>query len=124
MKIHPAVTDLSGVIHHWVFDFELAFFDRQKLFSIEKFMYNWWWLSIPYALLYIIAIFIGSVWMAKRNKKFELRRSLIIWNTFLAIFCFWGTCRCVSEFVHTLTYHGFLYSICDLSYKEGITGLW
>jgi hypothetical protein len=42
----------------------------------------------------------------------------------LTIFSFWGACRCVPEFIHTLTHHGFLYSICNDSYKQGITGLW
>jgi elongation of very long chain fatty acids protein 6 len=124
MKIHSSVTDPNGIIHPWVFDFELTFFDRQKFVWVEKLMYNWWWLSIPYALLYIIAVFIGRTWMTKRNKKFELREALIIWNTCLTIFSFWGACRCVPEFIHSLKHHGFLYSICDPSYYKGITGLW
>jgi len=124
MKIHSSITDVNGINHRWVFDFELVFFDQRKLFWIEKFMYNWWWLSIPYALLYIIAIFIGQTWMKKRNEKFELRKSLVIWNTILTIFSFWGACRCVPEFMYTLTHHGFLYSICNPDYKQGITGLW
>jgi len=124
MKLHSSVTDPNGVIHPWVFDFELVFFDQQNLFWIERFMYDWWWLSIPYTLLYIIAIFIGRVWMAKRNEKFELRGALVTWNAILAIFSFWGACRSVPELVHTLVHHGFLYSICDDSYKQGITGLW
>jgi hypothetical protein len=124
MKIHSSITDINGINHRWVFDFELVFFDQRKLFWIEKFMYNWWWLSIPYALLYIIAIFIGQTWMKKRNEKFELRKSLVIWNTILTIFSFWGACRCVPEFMYTLTHHGFLYSICNPDYKQGITGLW
>jgi hypothetical protein len=124
MTIHSSITDPNGVIHRWVFDFELAFFDQQKLFWIERFTYNWWWLSIPYALLYIIAIFIGQIWMKKRNKKFELRTLLVTWNTILTIFSFWGACRSVPEFLHSLTHHGFLYSICDPSFKKGSTGLW
>ena len=124
MKVHPSVTDANGVIQRWVFDFELAFFKKQNMVWVEKLMYNWWWLSIPYALLYVIAIFIGRSWMTKIKNKFELRVLLIIWNTFLAIFSFWGACRCVPEFIHSLTYHGFFYSICDPSYKNGITGLW
>lgn len=118
------VTDTNGIIHPLVWDFELLFFDQQKFFTIEKFMYDWWWLSIPYALLYILAIFVGRAWMTRRNEKFELRRSLVLWNTFLTIFSFWGACRCVPELIHSLIHHGFWYSVCDPSYKEGITGLW
>ncbi|CAF0778546.1 unnamed protein product [Adineta steineri] len=87
-------------------------------------MYNWWWLSILYALMYIIAIFVGQRWMRKQNEKFELRGALVLWNTILTIFSFWGACRSVPELIHTLTHHGFVYSICDPSFKQGITGLW
>ena len=118
------VTDANGITHPLVWDFELSFFDRQKFFTIEKFMYDWWWLSIPYAFLYIIAIFVGRTWMARRNEKFELRKSLVLWNTLLTIFSFWGASRCVPELIHSLIHHGFWHSVCDPSYKEGITGLW
>jgi hypothetical protein len=124
MKIHSSVTDINGITHPWVWDFELVFFDQKNLFAVEKFTYDWWWLSIPYAAFYIIAIFIGQILMGKRHDKFELRRSLVVWNVFLSVFSFWGACRCVPELFHSLTHHGFWYSICDSSYKEGITGLW
>lgn len=124
MNIHSSVTDTNGVVHRWVFDFELAFFDQKTYLWVEKTMFDWWWLSIPYALFYIVAIFIGQAWMTKRNEKFELRNCLVIWNTLLTIFSFWGACRSIPEFIHALTHHGFLYSICDQSYKKGITGLW
>ncbi|CAF1186638.1 unnamed protein product [Adineta ricciae] len=118
------VIDTNGITHPLVWDFELSFFDQQKFFTIEKFMFDWWWVSIPYAFLYIIAIFVGRAWMARRNEKFELRKSLVLWNTFLTIFSFWGASRCVPELIHSLRHHGFWYSVCDPSYKEGITGLW
>ncbi|CAF1183698.1 unnamed protein product [Adineta steineri] len=124
MKIYSSIVDPSHVTHRWVFDFELLLFQRENLVVIENFMYKWWWISIPYALLYIIAIFIGQEWMQKRNKKYELRGALILWNTFLALFSFWGACRCVPELLHSLTEHGFQHSLCDPILKEGITGLW
>jgi predicted neutral ceramidase superfamily lipid hydrolase len=124
MQVHQLVRDPSGVIHRWVLDFELAFFDEQKYSFIQRSMYNWWWLSLLYALFYIIAIFIGRAWMARRNEKFELRQSLILWNTILTIFSLWGAYRCIPEFIYALTQHGFMYSVCDSTYREGITGLW
>ena len=124
MAVHRSVRDPTGFVHQWVPDFELAFFDKQKFGSLQRLMHDWWWLSIVYALFYIIIIFIGRAWMLKRNKKFELRQSLTLWNTGLAIFSFWGACRCVPELIHSLTHHGFMYSICDSTYKGGITGLW
>jgi len=124
MKIHQLVKDPSGINHRWVPDFELAFFDEQKYALVQSLMQDWWWLSLLYALFYIIAVFIGRSWMAKKNEKFELRQSLIIWNTLLTIFSLWGVCRCVPEIVNALTQHGFRYSVCDSTYMEGITGLW
>ncbi|CAF0797001.1 unnamed protein product [Rotaria sp. Silwood1] len=58
MKIYQLVRDTSGVVHRLVLDSELIFFNGQKYSSIQRMLYNWCWLSLPYALLYIIAIFI------------------------------------------------------------------
>ncbi|CAF3843520.1 unnamed protein product, partial [Rotaria sp. Silwood1] len=75
VNIHSSVTDTNDFQHPSVFDFELTFFDQEKFLWIEDFMCNWWWLSIPYTLLYIIAMFIGQTWMTKkRNEKFDLRK--------------------------------------------------
>jgi hypothetical protein len=64
-------------------------------------MNNWWWLSIPYALFYIIIVFIGQAWIKKRNKKFESRGTLIAWNIFLTVFSLWGAYRCIPElYIH------------------------
>lgn len=124
MKVHSSITDPSRIVHRWVFDFELILFNRENLSSIESFMYKWWWLSIPYALLYIIIVFMGQAWMRKRNQKFELRGALITWNACLALFSFWGACRCVPELLHSLDKHGFHHSLCNPILKEGVTGLW
>jgi elongation of very long chain fatty acids protein 6 len=124
MEVHQTVRDPSGVIHRWVLDFELTFFDKEKYALIQRWMRDWWWLSLPYALFYIIIVFIGRALMAKSREKFELRQSLIIWNAMLTIFSFWGACRCVPECIHALTHHGFMYSVCDSTFKQGISGLW
>ena len=125
MKIHPAITDRSGVVHRWVVDFEMLFFDRTNLSTIEKFMYHWWWLSIPYALCYILLVFLGQTWMRRTNRRYDLRNALIAWNTFLAIFSFWGACRCVPELVQSLSNRrGLYHSLCNPILKEGVTGFW
>jgi elongation of very long chain fatty acids protein 6 len=124
MDIHRLVQDPSGVQHRWVFEFELIFFDSNKFSSIQRWMSDWWWISLPYALFYIVSVLLGQSWMEKQQKKFELRQLLVSWNALLAIFSFWGTCRCVPELFHALNQHGFMYSICDMTYRQGITGLW
>jgi elongation of very long chain fatty acids protein 6 len=124
MEIHPLVKDPSGVIHYWVPDFELAFFDEQIFSSVQNWMHNWWWLSLSYALFYILAVFIGRSWMTRKGTKYELRQPLVLWNTILTIFSFWGACRCVPELIYSLKQHGFMYTVCDTTYMKGISGLW
>jgi len=124
MKVHPLVKDSTGVVHQWVLDFELFLFDKQNVAFVKRLMEDWWWLSIIYALFYIIIVFIGRAWMSKKNEKFELRQPLVLWNIGLTIFSFWGACRCVPELIHALTHHGFMYSVCDSTFLKGITGLW
>jgi hypothetical protein len=122
--MHRLVKDPTGVVHHWVPDFELLFFNERNYALIQNWMHNWWWLSLPYAAFYIMAVFIGRAWMERKNQKYELRQALVLWNTILTIFSFWGACRCVPEFIYTLTHHGYMYSICDSTYMKGISGLW
>jgi hypothetical protein len=117
MEVYSSVRDPNGVVHRWVFEFERAFFDRHKYQAIEQWMYQWWWIAFPYAALYIVAVFLGQDWMKRNNYKFELRFWLVTWNTLLSIFSLWGALRSVPELVH-------IYSICDPSYKKGVTGLW
>lgn len=124
MDIHPTVTDPNGVVHRWVFGFELAFFDRKIYRAVEEWMEQWWWLSIPYAFLYILAVFVGQAWMRYTNRKYELRVWLVLWNASLTAFSFWGACRAVPELIHSIDHYGFVYSFCDPSYKKGVAGLW
>ncbi|UJR26072.1 hypothetical protein I4U23_007418 [Adineta vaga] len=124
MMVHQSVQDPTGFVHRWVMDFELAFFDKNKFNLVKDLMENWWWLSLVYAILYIVLVFIGRAWMSKRKDKFELRGPLILWNAGLTIFSLWGACRCVPELIHALMQHGFMYSVCDRTYMKGITGLW
>ncbi|CAF1179444.1 unnamed protein product [Adineta ricciae] len=124
MKIHSVIIDPSHVVHRWVWDFELVFFDRKTRFIVGQWMNYWWWLSIPYALAYIVIVFVGQSYMNRRNKRYELRTALIIWNAFLALFSFWGACRCVPELIHSVNQHGLQHSLCNPILKEGVTGLW
>ncbi|CAF0887440.1 unnamed protein product [Adineta ricciae] len=53
MKIHSVIIDPSHVVHRWVWDFELVFFDRKTRFIVGQWMNYWWWLSIPLWLFII-----------------------------------------------------------------------
>jgi len=59
-----------------------------------------WTLSIYFSLVYILAIF--SIQMGMKNvEAFSLRRPLILWNLFLAIFSILGTVRSAPELIYT-----------------------
>jgi hypothetical protein len=122
--MYSQVKDPTGVEHRWVWNFEMLFFNQKIYDGVERWMNNWWWTSLIYGLFYIICIFLGQRWMAKRTDKFELRQPLFIWNFALSLFSLWGAYRCVPEFIYTLKHHGLMYSVCDTTYKQGITGLW
>ena len=122
--LHDQIKDPSGFVHSWVFEYELAFFDKNTFNLIKHLMKHWWWLSLVYAVFYIVLVFLGRIWMSKRKDKYELRKPLVLWNTGLTVFSFWGACRCMPELIHALTQHGFMYSICNCLYMEGVTGLW
>lgn len=123
MNIHSSVTDPSGYTHRWVLDFELAFFNKDFYSSVENWMTEWWWISIPYAVAYIILVFLGRAIMEKRE-KFQLRFPLFLWNLSLTVFSCWGAIRTVPEVFYIVKHHGFRSSLCDPIFKEGITGFW
>jgi elongation of very long chain fatty acids protein 6 len=107
-----------------IFGFETTFQSREYVDSLRLWMAKNWTNSIYYSIIYMLFIWLGSLWMSKRSTKFELRRPLIIWNVCLASFSILGAVRVLPEFVDTLYNKGVVYSVCDVSYAYGITGFW
>lgn len=77
---------------------------------------RYWHWSIYISIGYVITIFALQSAMAKLNVKLELKRQLIAWNLFLAIFSFLGTIRCWPEFIHVITTRGFTASYTEADY--------
>lgn len=123
LHVKPWVRDPNGLHHPLVFQFELKFFDRAYAHNIYQWMNQWWWLSIVYAVIYVIMIYYGRSLMASRE-RFELRRPLIMWNVGLAAFSIFGMARCMPEMIYSLSTEGLQYTICDRSNIHGITGYW
>lgn len=69
--------------------------------------------SVAICLLYLLLIYVGQKWMAKRPAM-DLRLPLGIWNGLLAVFSVVGALRLSQEFLHSLEM-GWRYSICDNS---------
>ncbi len=94
----------------------------EKNFSEEafgKWMTKNWCLSIYFAAVYVLVIFIGKHYM-KSRPRFNLRPALVLWNTTLAIFSILGAAYSVPEAVFVVQNHGWAFSICDPCYP----GFW
>ena len=79
---------------------------------------DYWHYSIYISIGYIVTIFTLKFLMNQREKGFDLKRELILWNWFLATFSFMGTVRCLPEFWHVLINDGFFASYAKNTYVQ------
>ncbi|CAF1471360.1 unnamed protein product [Didymodactylos carnosus] len=118
------IRDPNGMYHPYVFNFEMKMFDHNYSQLTQKYMEKYWWSSLIYAFVYVLLVFYGRKLMSSHVTGYNLRFYLIIWNCTLAAFSIWGTVRSLPEMIYSLSQHGLHYSICDKSYKYGVTGYW
>jgi len=90
-----------------MFSFEQSF-DHDEF---HAWIVRYWTISFAYAVVYVVLIFAGRHYMAKRP-RFELRYPLASWSGMLAIFSIAGAVRTIPELVHLLRWHGFEESVC------------
>jgi len=94
--------------------FSAEMFSFEESFDHDDF-YAWivryWTISFFYAAAYVVFIFVGRWYMAKRP-RFELRLPLATWSGMLAIFSIAGAVRTIPELMHILKWHGFEESVC------------
>jgi elongation of very long chain fatty acids protein 6 len=122
-EITPWVLDPIGISHPLVFNFEKKCFDKTYAHNIYDWMNKWWWLSIVYAMIYVVFIYYGRSLMNNRE-RFELRLPLLLWNISLSLFSIFGMIRCVPEMIYGLSHQGLQYTICDNNNIYGVTGFW
>ncbi|CAF1268578.1 unnamed protein product [Didymodactylos carnosus] len=121
-------TDPSGINFSFVLDFE-KHYDRSDtlnypiLRDLKTFMIEQWHNSFFYAIVYLLLIYTGQIYM-KTRPRFELRSALTFWNILLALFSIFGAIRVIPEIIYVLYKHGFTYSICNNSNAFGVTGFW
>lgn len=126
--LEPKVTNgvyhsRAGLNYTYLFFYEKKYFNDDYVETKRTWMTNNWHLSLVYAFLYIIAIFVGQRYM-KSREKFDLRRSLVAWNLVLAAFSFVGASRMWPEFIYTIYNQGVDHSICNTDYTHGVSGCW
>ena len=91
-------------------------FAFEESFDYDEFhawIVRYWTISFVYAAVYLVFIFAGRRYMAKRP-RFELRLPLTAWSGLLAVFSIAGAVRTIPELVHLLRWHGFEESVCRL----------
>ncbi|GBP93478.1 hypothetical protein EVAR_69725_1 [Eumeta japonica] len=59
--------------------------------------------------------------MPKGHGRFELKHTLMVWNSCLAAFSIMGACRTLPEFIHVLRNYGVYHSICVPRYGHAST---
>ncbi|KAJ2946865.1 hypothetical protein O0L34_g16195 [Tuta absoluta] len=107
--------------YSYIFEFENDFIHH----NYRKWMTENWTVAFYYVGVYMAFIFGGQYYMQNRP-RFELRRTLIVWNTSLALFSIMGACRTLPEFVHVLRNYGLYHSICVPSFieQDKVSGFW
>lgn len=107
--------------YSYIFEFENEFIHT----DYRKWMTENWTVAFYYVGVYMAFIFGGQYYMQNRP-RFELRRTLMIWNCSLAAFSIMGACRTLPEFIHVLRNYGIYHSICVPSFieQDKVSGFW
>ncbi len=85
---------------------------------------KYWRVSVYASVLYVAAVFIGR-WYMRDKAAFDLRRTLVFWNTCLAAFSAVGLYRLLPELGELLRSGGLTLSVCHCRmFTEPSLGLW
>lgn len=103
-------------IHEDTFAFERYFAVRGN--QVQYVTQQYWHYCFPISLAYIGIIFGLRALMNYREKGFNLRGPLIVWNIILALFSILGTYRCLPEFVSIIANEGLQASYTKSSYYD------
>lgn len=101
------------VVHLPTYLYEFRFEKEFNYKNARHFMEENLHLPFYLALIYLLLIFYGQIYMSSREKPFKLKLPLAIWNILLALFSIWGTLRVLTEMFHVLTNFGFHHSACS-----------
>ncbi|CAG7817558.1 unnamed protein product [Allacma fusca] len=107
----------SDFIH--AYDFEVFDIPKSRNFMIE---YRPW--AVGICTLYVVLIFYGQAWMRARP-AFNLKSTLTLWNSFLALFSIFGFLRAVPEVYYLLSQSNGLYlGICTHEHHNYALAFW
>lgn len=82
-----------------------------------------WTLSFWFSAAYMVIIYLGQKWMANRP-PFELKKTLLAWNSILAVISLLIVIRVVPECACVLLYSGFQHSVCTGNFPHEALAVW
>lgn len=96
---------------NYTYGFTFPFEEEFEVKDYTGWMKVNWWHSIVWTSTYVAAIHLVQHWMRCRE-KYDLRRVLVMWNIFLAVFSTLGALRTVPEMIHLLYNYGLGFTVC------------
>ena len=92
--------------------------------SAEKWITRYWWLAAYASVVYVLLIHTGRAWMRDKS-ALSLRRPLVMWNTALAVFSFFGVVALLPPVATGLWEEGLGYTVCQrLVFSTPQRSLW
>ena len=79
---------------------------------VQEWLRNYRFVSVIASAVYVILLFGGQKWMSTRP-AYDLRGSLLLWNTGLAVFSLLGMLSLLPPIVHAVYLHGFEFAFCE-----------
>ncbi|XP_037015365.2 elongation of very long chain fatty acids protein 3 [Artibeus jamaicensis] len=92
-------------------------YDFEVSQDMRPFLEEYWAVSFPIALIYLLLIFVGQNYM-KARKGFNLQRPLILWSFCLAIFSILGTMRMWAYMGALVLRESLKQTVCFTSFLE------
>ena len=81
-------------------------------FHALEWLRNYKFVSVIASAVYVILLFGGQKWMSTRP-AYDLRGSLLLWNTGLAVFSLLGMLSLLPPIVHAVYSYSFEFAICE-----------
>ena len=81
-------------------------------FHALEWLRNYTFVSVIASAVYVILLFGGQKWMSTRP-AYDLRGSLLLWNTGLAVFSLLGMLSFLPPMVHAVYSYSFEFAICE-----------
>ena len=79
---------------------------------VVNWLFDYFYISITSSIIYLILLYIGIKWM-ENKPAYKLRRPLLMWNTGLAVFSFFGSISLLPQLLHGVIKYGFHFSVCE-----------